>query len=95
MKTTTLALACVKRIFPSFEFTWLGEEMRENLPKELDFAHEAQNTERARANFAGAGRTRTSLYIPEVVSSTKRTIVMEFIEGGRVSFPRGTGKNTK
>ena len=69
MKTTTIALNWVKRVFPEFEFTWLGEEMRENLPKELDFIHEARNTERVRRNFANV--QRTSLHIPEVVHSYK------------------------
>lgn len=85
MKTTIFALKWVKKIFPDFEFTWLGEEMKENLPKELDFTHEAANTERARTNFADL--RKTSLYIPDVVSATKRTLVMEFIEGARVSGP--------
>jgi len=82
MKTTTIALNWVKRVFPEFEFTWLGEEMRENLPKELDFIHEARNTERVRRNFANV--QRTSLHIPEVVHATKRTLIMEHIEGARV-----------
>ncbi len=55
--------------------------MRENLPKELDFIHEAKNTTRAMQDFEGM---RTSLYIPEVISSTKRVLIMEFIQGGRV-----------
>lgn len=71
----------VKHWFPEFEFTWLGEEMRENLPKEMDFAHEARNAERAVKNFK---RIRTSLYIPEVLFSSKRVLVMEYIKGGRV-----------
>lgn len=71
----------VKHWFPEFEFTWLGEEMRENLPKEMDFAHEAKNAERAAENFKGV---RTSLYIPEVLFSSKRVLVMEYIQGGRV-----------
>jgi hypothetical protein len=37
MKTTTLMLRVVKTVFPSFEFTWLGEEMEQNLPLEMDF----------------------------------------------------------
>ena len=49
-------------MFPEFEFTWLGEEMRENLPKEMDFVHEQRNAERAAADFANV---RTSLYIRE------------------------------
>jgi aarF domain-containing kinase len=37
MKTTSTMLKVVKTIFPSFELTWLGEEMEENLPLEMDF----------------------------------------------------------
>lgn len=37
MQTTTFLLHAVKRIFPTFEFTWLGEEMEQNLPLEMDF----------------------------------------------------------
>lgn len=53
MKTTTFMLRVVKRVFPTFEFTWLGtfvlwwrrstltwtagEEMETNLPLEMDF----------------------------------------------------------
>ncbi len=55
----------VKHIFPDFEFTWLGDEMRQNLPKEMDFVHEAQNSERATRDFEGI---RTSLYIRERTS---------------------------
>ena len=71
----------MKHWFPEFEFTWLGEEMRENLPKEMDFVHEARNAERATEDFKGI---RTSLYIPDVLFSSKRVLVMEYIQGGRV-----------
>lgn len=71
----------IKNWFPEFEFTWLGEEMRENLPKEMDFVHEAQNARSASAGFANIP---TSLYIPEVVSATKRVLIMEYIRGARV-----------
>jgi aarF domain-containing kinase len=68
-------------LFPEFEFTWLGEEMRENLPKEMDFVHEASNAARARDDFKDL---RTSLHIPEVISASKRVLIMEYIQGGRV-----------
>jgi aarF domain-containing kinase len=77
-------IACagwIKYWFPEFEFRWLGEEMRENLPKEMDFAHEASNAQRAAYDFRDI---RTSLYIPEVITATKRVLVMEYIKGGRV-----------
>lgn len=50
----------IKRLFPEFEFTWLAGEMRENLPKEMDFQHEAHNSQRAEEDFKNV---RTSLYI--------------------------------
>jgi hypothetical protein len=71
----------IKHWFPEFEFTWLGEEMRENLPKEMNFVHEASNAARAREDFENV---RTSLYIPEVITATKRVLIMEYIQGGRV-----------
>lgn len=71
----------IKGWFPDFEFTWLGEEMRENLPKEMDFVHEAANAARTVKDFKNV---RTSLYIPEVVSASKRILIMEFIKGGRI-----------
>ncbi|KAG2150579.1 ABC1 family-domain-containing protein [Suillus clintonianus] len=74
-------LGWIKYWFPEFEFTWLGEEMRENLPREMDFVHEARNTAHAVADFENI---KTSLYIPEVISANKRVLVMEYIQGGRV-----------
>jgi aarF domain-containing kinase len=82
MATATWCLAWVERIFPEFEFNWLAEEMKQNLPLELDFRHEAENAARATGDFAK--HRHTSLYIPEVFHATKRTMVMEFIEGARV-----------
>ena len=55
--------------------------MRENLPKEMDFGHEAQNAQRSSDDFKNM---RTSLYIPEVISATKRVLIMEYIDGARV-----------
>ncbi|KAI0051236.1 ABC1-domain-containing protein [Auriscalpium vulgare] len=81
MEMVEVTLGWIKRWFPEFEFSWLAEEMRENLPKEMDFAHEARNALRAKKDFQDM---RTSLYIPEVVFAKKRVLIMEFIEGARV-----------
>jgi aarF domain-containing kinase len=51
------------------------------LPKEMDFIHEASNAAHCEVDFTNV---RTSLYIPRVISATKRVMVMEFIDGGRV-----------
>ncbi|KZT10976.1 ABC1-domain-containing protein [Laetiporus sulphureus 93-53] len=81
MEMVEVSLGWIKHWFPDFEFTWLGEEMRENLPKEMDFMHEAYNGLRATDDFRGI---RTSLYIPRVLRAEKRVLVMEYIQGGRV-----------
>ncbi|KAF7315635.1 ABC1-domain-containing protein [Mycena indigotica] len=75
------SLGWIKFWFPEFEFTWLAEEMKTNLPLEMNFVHEAANSKRAKKDFENV---KCSLYIPEVLSSTPRVLVMEFIEGGRV-----------
>ncbi|TFK85017.1 ABC1-domain-containing protein [Polyporus arcularius HHB13444] len=81
MEMVEVSLGWIKHLFPEFEFTWLGEEMRENLPKEMDFVHEKRNAERAMEDFENV---RTSLYIPQVKEAKKRILVMEYIRGGRV-----------
>lgn len=55
--------------------------MRTNLPKEMDFVHEADNAARAAADFK---TVRTSLYIPKVIFATRRVLIMEYIQGARV-----------
>ncbi|XP_075568004.1 aarF domain-containing protein kinase 1 isoform X1 [Pelecanus crispus] len=39
-------LLVVKKIFPDFEFMWLVEEAKKNLPLELDFLNEGRNAEK-------------------------------------------------
>ncbi|KAJ3516835.1 hypothetical protein NLJ89_g875 [Agrocybe chaxingu] len=81
MEMVDITLGWVKYWFPQFEFTWLGEEMRTNLPKEMNFVIEAANASRAEAEFRDI---RASLYIPKVIVSSKRVLIMEYIQGGRV-----------
>jgi hypothetical protein len=44
----------VKTLYPAQDYTWLVEEVKVNLPRELDFLNEAANAERCRSNFASA-----------------------------------------
>ncbi|KAK8847609.1 hypothetical protein IAR55_005468 [Kwoniella newhampshirensis] len=83
MVTVNFAINFVKYIFPDFEFSWLGEEMNEMLPLEMDFRHEASNSARCRSEFAHL-KGKTSLYLPEVLWAERRCMVMEFIDGARV-----------
>ncbi|KIY50358.1 ABC1-domain-containing protein [Fistulina hepatica ATCC 64428] len=81
METVEIALGWIKYWFEDFEFTWLGEEMRASLPKELDFVNEARNGMQTAKDFAGM---RTSLHIPEIIAASKRVLVMEYIDGARI-----------
>ncbi len=43
--TMDFLVRTVKYFFPEFEFMWLADEMRKNLPLELSFTQEAKNAE--------------------------------------------------
>lgn len=39
-------------VFPDFQYVWLAEETKKNLPKELDFKKEGEHCERAAKMFS-------------------------------------------
>ena len=83
MTTMDLLVRFVAKVFPDFSFMWLNEEMKRNLPCELDFIHEGRNAEKVRRTFA-----RLSwLKIPDIDWSltTTRVLTMEFLDGGEVT----------
>ncbi len=41
-----LVVAAVDALFPKFSYKWLADEVERNLPKELNFVHEADNASR-------------------------------------------------
>ena len=72
-KTVVSLVKFIKWAFPEFEFGWLADEMRESLPKELDFTCEAANAERVAKNFQG----NPILAIPKVYDAKRRILIME------------------
>ncbi|KAM4664551.1 aarF domain-containing protein kinase 1 [Discoglossus pictus] len=76
-------LHVVKFIFPQFEFMWLVEEAKKNLPLELDFLREGHNAEK----MAAMVHKFPFLRIPRIHwdVSTPRVLVMEYVEGGQVN----------
>lgn len=81
MHMVTVVVRWVKRVFPEFSFEWLADEMNRNLPLELDFRHEAGNSERARRDFEQY--KYTCVAFPRVPWVYKRAMAMEFIQGQR------------
>ncbi len=51
MNTMELLVRLVAKIFPEFQFLWLAEETKKNLPLELDFIHEGHNCDRVARMF--------------------------------------------
>ena len=80
----------VKLLFPDFEFQWLATEMRLSLPQELDFVNEANNANQVRDNF----RNTDYVKIPSVLWSSRRILVMEYIEGAKIDNLEYMKKNS-
>ncbi|XP_039597305.1 aarF domain-containing protein kinase 1 isoform X2 [Polypterus senegalus] len=76
-------LQAVKWLFPDFGFMWLVEEAKKNLPLELDFMNEGRNAEKMSEML----KDFKFLKVPKIHwdLSTKRILMMEFVEGGQVN----------
>ena len=66
------------KLVPEFKLAWLARTTRQNLPKELDFLHEAQNTEKIRYLL----RDLDYVKIPKIdySLSTSRLLCMGLVE---------------
>ncbi|KAI8367658.1 ABC1 family-domain-containing protein, partial [Radiomyces spectabilis] len=85
LATVTFIVTTIKRVFPDFGFEWIMHEMRESLPQEMDFRHEAKNAHQVARNFAAECKKGTTpLVIPEIIWARRRIMCMEFIEGARI-----------
>ena len=72
----------VNYAFPQFEFMWLADEMKKNLPLELNFLQEGRNAEKV-ANLLSH---LPYLRVPRIYwnFSTERVLFMEYVEGGHI-----------
>lgn len=62
-------------VFPDFNYQWLVDEIKTNLPLELDFTHEARNAARCRRNL----------------QSTRSTVAKRCARGRRCALAREHG----
>lgn len=83
MATMDLLIRIVAKIFPKFSFLWLAEEMKKNLPLELDFIHEGKNCERVGRMFSNLKWFRVPFVLWEL--SSTRVLTMEYVSGGKVT----------
>ena len=76
-------VSSIARLFPEFSFKWLSEEMRINLPLELDFLNEGRNCERIQQIY----RKFEWFHTPRIHwdYSSHRVLTMEYMEGGHIN----------
>lgn len=78
---TRFTFRTLARVFPEYDLSWLSDEMEFSLPQELDFALEGEHATFARKYFKE--NTSFPLIIPNVVSASKRILVMDYLTGCR------------
>ena len=66
-----------------YDLQSMVDELSTNAPLELDFIHEGHNAEACAANFAG----QDNIVVPKIYweHTTKRVLVMEFVEGIKIT----------
>lgn len=62
LKTMETLVKIVSMVFPDFQFQWLVEETKKNMPKELNFAEEGRNAEK----ISSLIKYFDWLYIPKI-----------------------------
>jgi len=77
------AVDVAKTIFPNFRYSWLAEEFKTRLPRELDFAIEAENAKRCAEIF----RDDKRVSVPKIYDdyTKKRMLVMTYETGFSVA----------
>ncbi|KAK3718774.1 hypothetical protein QZH41_014044, partial [Actinostola sp. cb2023] len=80
--TIELIAKAVSWLFPEFRFKWLVDETKRNLPLEMDFLHEGKNAEKVANMFCNCNFLKVPKILWEL--STKRVLMMEFCDGGKV-----------
>ncbi|KAL5076736.1 hypothetical protein RYX36_015720 [Vicia faba] len=86
--TVELIVNTLHNFFPSFDYRWLIDEIKESLPQELDFLTEAKNSERCLENFRKLSpHIANYVYAPKVYwnLSSSKLLTMEYIDGAYVN----------
>nr|XP_022911184.1 uncharacterized aarF domain-containing protein kinase 1-like [Onthophagus taurus] len=84
MKSMEYLVNIVGFIFPDFKFHWFVDEMKTNIPLELDFINEGKNSEKI---FKLMSKSSPWLFIPKVNwnLTSSRILTMDYVEGGHIN----------
>ncbi|XP_058463806.1 uncharacterized aarF domain-containing protein kinase 5 [Malaya genurostris] len=77
-------------IHKNYNFGWIIRDLQKTLREELDFIHEAKNSERCAEDL----KQHTNVYVPKVLweYTNKRVLTTEFIDGCKISDLDGLRK---
>lgn len=91
IKTIEILVNLVKKVSPTADYSWLVEEAKENLPKELNFLHEASNAERCAHNIKNESSLKGKVVVPKIdrTRTSPRVLTMDYIEGCKVTDKDG------
>ncbi len=80
-------IGVLNKLDRSMDYRFVAEEMRKNIPLELDFINEGRNAERVAADFAHVD----DIVVPDIYweYSSRRVLTMEFIDGVKITDAEG------
>jgi len=80
-------IGVLNKLDRTMDYRFVAQEMRENVPKELDFINEGQNAERVAAEFANV----EDVVVPEIYwdYTSRRVLTMEYIDGVKINDIEG------
>ncbi len=83
----TFFIRVLNRLDRSMDYRFVAEEMKANIPLELDFINEGRNAERVAAGFADT----VDIVVPEIYweYSSRRVLTMEYIDGVKITDYEG------
>lgn len=92
LKNAKLIVDWIAWAEPQFNFGPVINEWCAEVPKELDFNLEAENTRRVAKNLNHDGKNgdglpidRVDVLVPEVIQSTEKVLLLEYMDGVRLS----------
>lgn len=76
-------IGVLNRIDKSIDYTFVADELRANIPKELDFINEGRNAERMARDFADD----PAILVPAIYweHTTERVLTMEYMDGIKIT----------
>ena len=83
LKNLSFFIGVLNKLDRSMDYKFVAEEMRNNIPLELDFINEGHNAERIAADFKDVD----DVIVPDIYwdYTTKRVLTMEYIDGVKVT----------